>query len=264
MPRPIHKTALFVPCYNVEAEVVGVLEGITPAILERVSYVLLFDNQSQDRTRDTLKQYLKERNDSKFKLFENAANYSLGGSTMLGFQKALELQQDYLIVLHSDGQADPADLVPLLDAIDEEGLDLVFGSRFLPSSKTAHYSLTRKLGNLFFIYLQWIILGAKVRDLGSMIGYRLALVKSLPYQKLGSGMSYHPYLVLTAFQLAKQKIRWKEFPISWGKVVGNNVNPWVYGFHYLRQLLRFYFHGPQIGVDRLLEMKTVEWKKNSR
>jgi glycosyltransferase involved in cell wall biosynthesis len=224
------RSVLFIPCYNVADSVIQVLREIPDETLEKFQSVLLVDNGSYDGTRDLLKDFVKGR--KKFRLFFNETNYSLGGSSIIAIREAIAENADFLICMHSDGQADPADLKKFFPLSLEE--DFVFGSRLLPESNTADYSRLRQWGNIFFSYLQKRLLGQNVQDIGAFVAVNLHLVAKYPYFRIESGMSYFPSLVL---HLSRQKrLRCREFPVFWGPALRTNVNIWSYGIRHLLRL----------------------------
>jgi dolichol-phosphate mannosyltransferase len=250
------RVALFVPCYNVEATVVQVLEKIPADILEKLEFVLLVDNVSQDNTRTVLTDYLRAKKNPKLRLFFNQQNYSLGGSTIVAFRAAIADNLDFLICLHSDGQADPLDLRNFFPLLQTE--DFVLGSRMLQGSQTADYSLLRKFGNLFFAYLQQIILRQKVYDIGAFIAFNLKTIASLPYAKIKPDMAYQPNLILYAATL--KHLTFREFPIYWGPVTSSHVNIWRYGMEHLVRLFRIFFRIFPLLDRTASDYQSVEWK----
>lgn len=229
------KIILFVPCYNVASTVLKVMDQIPAEILKDLYAVFLIDNGSTDGTRDLLSRYVASHPD-KFRLFLNSQNYSLGGSAIIAIREALKLNADFLICMHSDGQADPEDLRKFFPLRKTE--DFVFGSRMLAESRTQNYSKIRTWGNIFFAKLQKRILKNNVRDLGAFVGLNLQTVGRYPYQKIPADMGYFPLLVL--YLATRQKLNCREFPIFWGEVKTSNVNIWAYGLKHLVRLLKIY------------------------
>ena len=252
------KIGIFIPCYNVETRIVAVLERLECKIENLVDTVLIFDNCSSDGTVAQVAAFLSKKNGQKFHLYRNSQNYSLGGSTILAFAEANRRHLDYLFCLHGDGQADPGDMVPLIESLAIEPYDFIFGSRFLPDSDVEAYSRLRKWGNSVFIFIQRWLVGIGARDLGAMLGFRMSTIRELPFSRLRPSMSYHPYLVLSAFLLSRRKLTWTELPISWGPVEHSNINIWTYGLRYFIRLLRLRFIGVELVEDQLATMRTAK------
>ena len=243
------KVILFIPCYNVASKVTQVLDALSPEILQRFWAIYLIDNGSSDGTREILQRYAKAR--PEFTLFFNERNYSLGGSTIIAFREAIRAGADFVICMHSDGQADPKDLAKFFPLSQDE--DFVFGSRMLGASRTSDYSLLRKAGNYFFALLQQLILRQRIFDIGAFVAFNLKTIRSIPFERIPADMSYHPTLVL---YLARQKrLRLREFPIYWGPVHGTEVNIWAYGTKHLTKLLAM-----ALGLYRLSNQKLVDFQ----
>ena len=236
------KIWIFVPCFNVAGLVVPTLKRIPKNVLDRVDKVLVVDNNSDDGTDSLVLQFVEGQ--SKFSFYQNKKNYSLGGSTVLAFDKAIANQVDYLICLHSDGQAPPEQLQDFINAIDSgESYDFILGSRFLNESECDEYSRLRLYANHIFAWIQQFILKQRVYDLGSYIAFNMQTIKQLAYNRVISDMGYHPNLILTAAKTLKRPLRFFEFPIAWGKVEVSHVNIWEYGIKHLSRLIRFIVTG---------------------
>ena len=251
------KIALFIPCYNVKKSVLGVLENIPSP--DQFSHIYLVDNNSTDGTRDVLEQYMKTA-PANTHLLLNEKNYSLGGSSIIAFQKALEDKNDFLICMHSDGQADPNDLEKFFPL--DLSFDFVFGSRMMKDSKTSEYSRLRQLGNLFFARLQQWILGQPIYDIGAFVAFNLRTIESISYFRIRADMSYHPTLVL--YIATQRKIKCREFPIYWGKVEQSSVNIWRYGFEHLGRIFRLGFGFYTLSNQKLKDFQYREIKSVTR
>ncbi len=233
------RIVLFIPCYNVQGSIARVLDRIPREVLEQVEAIWCVDNRSADGTLKAISDWVRSASPEvarKFAIFKNRENYSLGGSTIVAFKRAIEAGADFLVCMHSDGQADPGDLLAILRA-SQPDVDFVLGSRFLPGSRVGDYSILRRLGNLFFILLQRPLLGSSVRDIGAFISFNLRTVAQLPYSRLPSDMGYHPLLLLMAARTGFRSFR--EIPISWGKVETSHVNAFRYAWVHLWRLARF-------------------------
>jgi glycosyltransferase involved in cell wall biosynthesis len=227
--------ALFIPTFRVAGTVESVLRSIPESTLARLKGVIIIDNCSDDGTRVLLQSFLQKDGSGKFHLFLNDSNYSLGGSTILAFRIAKSWGCDFMICMHSDGQASANDLSRMIDE-SKPGVDFVFGSRLMPGSNVSEYSALRFFGNRFFAWLQSLVLRCDLKDIGAFISFNLRTVFSLPFDRLPFDMGYHPILVLTAFR-SRLKITYAEIPIQWGKVETTNVQIWSYGLKHLWRVL---------------------------
>jgi glycosyltransferase involved in cell wall biosynthesis len=235
-PNKPQRICVFIPAFNVENSICRVLDRISEPIMEQIEAVLVIDNNSSDNTLKAVERYARSRNLPKLTVLKNRENYSLGGSTILAFDWAISREHDYLICLHSDGQADAQELTKFFPHCDGQ-TDFVLGSRMMADSKAEHYSPLRLLGNRFFAWLQQKMTRSKIGDIGAFIAFNLKTVAKLPYDRLPSDMGYQPLLVLKAFHY--KRVRFVNVPISWGKVETTHINPWAYAFRHLVRLIRF-------------------------
>ncbi len=233
-----HKdVGLFIPTFNVANQIGPVLRKLNPELLKGFKKIYFIDNGSRDETIEIVKTWSASQSIN-IAILQNCQNVLLGGSTRQAFDLAIGDSLDYLICMHSDGQAEPADLSQFLSALAVEDFDFLLGSRFLPQSHIAGYSRLRYLFNLFFALLQQTLLKKRVYDLGAFVGFNLKTISNLPYSSLPYDMGYHPYLILTA--ALYQDLHFKEFPISWGRVETTNVNVWKYGIVHLARIIKLH------------------------
>lgn len=233
------KRCLFIPTFNVAPAVGSVLHDLAHGPANKFDKILIIDNCSADDTVSVCREVigahavLSERTD----LICNPENYSLGGSTVIAIEKAIALEMDYLVNLHSDGQASVKDVERLADFCTESW-PLILGSRLVEGSSNAEYGRLRLLGNLFFAKWQKIILGRQVSDLGALMALPLRRLEGVAFKSVPSDMGYQPLLLMKLIS-ANRAMEVIEIPISWGKVEFSNVNPFAYGARHFWRLLRF-------------------------
>jgi glycosyltransferase involved in cell wall biosynthesis len=247
---PAEKISLFIPTFNVGNAVGDVLRKIPSSTLEKLSHVLIVDNGSSDQTLEVVQAFVRASpHREKFHVFKNEQNYSLGGSTIVAFRTAMALGSDFVICMHSDGQASPEDLDEFIRR-SKAGIDFVFGDRFATEGE---YRGLRLWGNRFFSWLQRLLIRADLDDIGAYISFNLKTIAELPYARLPFDMGYHPTLVIYA--CLRRPIRFESFPIHWGKVEISNVNPFLYGLTHLKRILLL-----KTGLFRLNQKKPEDFK----
>ena len=157
---------VIIPTYNNHKTLQRVLDGV----LKLTSNVIVVNDGSTDTTSQILDDY------KTITLITVAKNQGKGNALKEGFRKAKSLGFDYAITIDSDGQHFPDDISIFLDALEEEGKDvLIIGSRNM-----AHESVPKKssFGNKFSNFWFWFETGIELNDTQS--GYRLYPLHAIP------------------------------------------------------------------------------------
>ena len=133
--------SVIVPVYNEEKTVGTVLKKLQE--IKKVREIVVVDDGSTDKTLHAIKR-LKL---SKVKLFSKA-NGGKGSAIRYGLQK---VNGEYVLIQDADLEYDPADIPLLLDPVERERAEIIYGSRFLGP----HLNLLfwHRLGNSFLNFL---------------------------------------------------------------------------------------------------------------
>lgn len=135
---------IIVPAFN-EASVIR--ENVKP--LTELYHVVVVDDASTDDTFQRLWQL-------NINYLRHPVNLGQGAAIQTGVQYALSKGARVLATFDADGQHDPADLAGMVEMLEANKLDMIFGSRFLRGSKAnlpAGRKFTLKLArwiNYFF------------------------------------------------------------------------------------------------------------------
>ena len=145
------RIAVVVPAYN-EARHVG---GVLRSVPEYVDHVIAVDDCSTDDTPSVI----ASGGDARVVSLRTPENQGVGGATMLGYLKALELGCDVAAKMDGDGQMPPEHLHLLLDAVIEQGYDYAKGNRFLAGGSLAGMPRHRLLGNVVLTFVNKLASG---------------------------------------------------------------------------------------------------------
>ncbi|HEX6626231.1 MAG TPA: glycosyltransferase family 2 protein [Pyrinomonadaceae bacterium] len=145
------RIAVVVPAYNEERHVGEVLRGVP----DYVDHVIAVDDCSADGTRAAI----ESCDDARVVALCTPANLGVGGATLLGYRKALELGCDVAVKMDGDGQMPPAHLPLLLDAVVEHGYDYAKGNRFLAGRSLAEMPKVRLFGNVVLTFVNKLASG---------------------------------------------------------------------------------------------------------
>ena len=189
---------VIIPCYN-EARVI---RKTVTEVLEKGYSVVVVDDCSKDRSKKQLVglpvHYLRHR-----------VNMGQGAALQTGIDFAKKKGAKYFITFDADGQHDSNDIQGMVEFLEKENADIVFGSRFLPGSKT-NVSRYRSFALNFGRYINFLVSGIMLSD--SFNGFRLLSKLAAEKIKLTENRMAHPaeFLMLTA----ANKLKYTEYPVA--------------------------------------------------
>jgi dolichol-phosphate mannosyltransferase len=134
------KVAVVIPSYRSKQHVLGVLEGIGP----ECEAIYVVDDACPDGTGDHVAQNCS---DPRVKVLHQPENQGVGGATMAGYRAAMADGADIVVKLDSDGQMDPAMILPLLRPIVDGEADYTKGNRFFDLDGLRSMPRLRLFGN---------------------------------------------------------------------------------------------------------------------
>lgn len=142
-------------------------------------------------------------------LLRHRVNLGQGAALQTGISFAGSKNADYIVSFDADGQHRAEDIARLLDELNEGGLDIVTGTRFMEGSG---HNMTkgRKIVIQTARYLNWFFTGLLLSDahngLRAMTG---EAAKKIQLQE--SGMAHATEFISI---IRKQKLRFKEVPVQ--------------------------------------------------
>jgi len=142
-----------VPALNEEACIGRVVEEIRA--FDSGVEIVIVDDGSGDRTADVARAHGA-------RVIRLPFNLGIGGAVQTGFRYAWENGFDLAVRVDGDGQHDPADVEPLIEAV-RQGADVALGSRFL-SPGAYHGGLFRRAGRRLFSLLLRALTGLRLTD----------------------------------------------------------------------------------------------------
>ncbi len=140
-----HRIAAVLPAHNEASHILGVIQSMP----ESVDHIIVVDDCSKD---DTF-QVASTSKDPRLIIIKTPSNQGVGGATITGYRKALDIQSDVIVKMDGDGQMDPAYLPSLLDSIIEQNYDYAKGNRFLSGESLAFMPRHRLIGNIALTFL---------------------------------------------------------------------------------------------------------------
>ena len=155
------RTLIVVPAYNEQHNIERVVADIRRSVSG--ADVLVINDCSRDETAEQARA-------AGARVVDLPYNLGIGGAVQTGFKYACAHRYDYVVQIDGDGQHIPAEVEKLRRAMEQEGSDMVIGSRFL-DVQSFRTTCCRRIGIRFFYYLFLLLLRTRITD--STSGFRL-------------------------------------------------------------------------------------------
>jgi GT2 family glycosyltransferase len=158
-PRP--RRVIVLPAYRAAKTLVEVVGDIPQGSADRI---LLVDDASKDAT-------VSVATALRLDVIRHQRNLGYGGNQKTCYRQALAMGADVVVMLHPDGQYDPAIIPNLCSVIESGEADIVLGSRWLGLDPAkAGMPWWKRLGNRFLTASENRVLGLKLSEYHT--GYR--------------------------------------------------------------------------------------------
>ena len=189
---------VIIPCYN-EAKVV---RQTVAEVLEKGYTVVVVDDCSKDGSKKQLAglpiYYLRHR-----------VNMGQGAALQTGIDFAKRKGAKYFVTFDADGQHDSNDITGMVEFLEKENADIVFGSRFLPGALT-NVSRSRSFALNFGRYINFLVSGIMLSD--SFNGLRLLTTTAAEKIRVRENRMIHPVEILLL--TASKKLKYAEYPVK--------------------------------------------------
>lgn len=202
-------TVVVLPAYNAERTLKQVVSEI-PKIAN--IQILLVDDASSDGT-------VKLAKDLGLKVFVHEKNRGYGANQKTCYDKALEFDPKYIVMLHPDYQYDPK-LIPLMIEMLEIGLcDVVLGSRIRSRKEALEggMPLYKYISNRFLTFLQNFLSGQNLSEWHTgMRAFKSDVLKKVDYSKHSDDFVFDTQMLFNSlragFKLGEIHVPVRYFP----------------------------------------------------
>jgi|UniRef100_A0A7C3WN01 glycosyltransferase involved in cell wall biosynthesis len=226
------KLSVVIPVYNEKDTLEEVFKRVqaTPYNKE----IIAVDDASVDGSRDILKRLAEEYDN--VRLFFHERNLGKGAALRTGFA---HVTGDVVIIQDADLEYDPADYPALLDPIQRDLADVVYGSRLIGARPHRVLFFWHYMGNRCVTFLSNMFTNLNLSDME--VGYKVfkaEVLKDITIKSNRFGIEPE----LTA-KIAKKRVRIYEVPISYhGRdyAQGKKIT-WRDGIAAIFHIIRFRF-----------------------
>jgi glycosyltransferase involved in cell wall biosynthesis len=222
------RVSFVIPAFNEERTILSVLEAIDRLDLDR--QIIVIDDGSSDGTADIVRRYAAEHAGVELHV---KANGGKGSALRVGIPRCTG---EIVVIQDADMEYDPADVPALIEPIERDVADVVYGSRLTGGRPQRAYLFWHLVGNRFLSLVTGVLFNTTLTDMET--GYKAFqadVVKSLRLTEDSFGIEPE----ITG-QICRRKLRIYEVPISYfGRTYeeGKNIT-WRDGFRALFVLFR--------------------------
>ena len=209
--------------------------------------IIIIDNASNTPKNEkiTIIKNLKKKYLYEIIFLLNEENYGIGGSKKILYKTLENLKFDFFCSILTSKRFDISELVFTMNREIQHKFDYLIFSRFLNYKNTKNYSLLRRVGNYFFIYLTKFLTNCELTDPGSIIYIKnrkcFDLIKDLNISNLTNGSHFGHFLNILISQL-KKNIIIKEVEINWREGnIKSHVNGIEYSVILFLSLFKYFF-----------------------
>jgi Glycosyltransferase family 87/Glycosyl transferase family 2 len=232
-PKP--RRVIVLPAYRA-AKTLGEVVGDIPA--GHADRILLVDDASADAT-------VSVATALRLDVIRHQRNLGYGGNQKTCYRHALDMGADVVVMLHPDGQYDPAIIPNLCRVIEEGEADIVLGSRWLGLDPAkAGMPWWKRIGNRFLTGAENRVLGLHLSEYHT--GYRAysrRFLEAIPFLENSNDFVFDTQVLI---QAATFGFKIGEVPAI-GKYHADAsstsfVTSTVYGLETLAALVRYVIH----------------------
>lgn len=152
---------IIIPCFNEEKNIRKTICSLNEqqGVLDNFD-ILVINDGSTDNSANIIDDF------PDVMVITHPYNMGYGVAIQTGYKYAFQNDYSIVVQIDGDGQHDPKYILPIYKYLNENGLDMVIGSRFV--QKTDYrMPLSRKIGSSIFKLIYCVITGKSIKDVTS-------------------------------------------------------------------------------------------------
>lgn len=230
------KIVVVMPAYNASKTLLDTYQKIPHDLVDEI---ILVDDASRDET-------YRQAKELGIHTIRHPHNVGYGGNQKTCYTEAIRQGADIVVMIHPDGQYDPAFLGPLVEPILKSRADVVLGSRMSDRKKALEggMPLYKYFSNIFLTTLENWVLGKRLSEYHT--GYRAYsrhFLETVPFLRNSNDFVFDTEILV---QAAHFGMRIAEVPVTTRYFKEASSVGWrasvIYGVKTLGVLLKYLFH----------------------
>jgi glycosyltransferase involved in cell wall biosynthesis len=230
------RVVIVMPAYNAAKTLEETFRAIPTGYYDEIVVV---DDHSRDETADLARRL-------NLKAIRHPHNVGYGGNQKTCYMEALRDGADIVVMLHPDGQYDPAIIPEMIRPIREGRADMVLGSRMMISGGAARGGMPwwKRVANRFLTTVENLAMGRRFSECHT--GYRAysrRFLETVPFLRNSNGFVFDTEVIFQAVHfglpVAEVPISTRYFADASSVGFGTGV---VYGLGTLFTAARFLLH----------------------
>ncbi len=237
---PPKKILIFIPAYNAAKTLPLLLDRIPNNLKHKVKEIIIVDDASPDNTYLIGAEYKEKSGLKNLKIIRHEKNKGYGGNQKFAYKYAIDKGFDIVVMLHGDAQYAPEKIPYLLEPLEKDEADMVFGSRMSDKPLEGGMPIWKFLGNKFLTYIENKVLDLNLSEYHS--GFRLYscyALKKIPFE-LCSDSFHFDTDILIQFKIKNLRITERPIPTYYGEEKCH-VDVVDYGLNILKSLYDYKF-----------------------
>jgi dolichol-phosphate mannosyltransferase len=223
--------SIIIPVYNEEKTIDEIIRRVVAVPMSLDKELILVDDGSKDATHERLKAY-----EGIHTIVYHERNQGKGRAIRTGLE---HVSGNYVVIQDGDLEYDPNDLATMVEVMERDGLNVLYGSRRLKSDNVPHSGVLFFIGGWILTIITNILYGQRLTDEPTCYKmFRTDFIKPLPLVC----MRFEFCPEVTALS-ARRGERIREIPISYaprGKSEGKKID-WRDFFEALWVLIKYRF-----------------------